>query len=286
MKEEIRLPAWLGTGDSVATQIFALVLGAVVGSFLNVCIWRIPQGESVVYPPSHCPHCGQRLKAWQMIPILSYLLLRGRCAFCSQTIGWIYPTVEALGALSLWGAMVRFGPTWSALGVACLIWIGLVVAFIDLYHYRIPDSVTITGMVLGIMFTLARNLEGAAELGPVAWRTLEQCFYGAVAGGGFLWLVGFLSRGGMGGGDIKWGLAIGLFLGWQGAMVAIFVASLTGALVGLGLVVIRRRSKKDPIAFGPFLSLGAVVAGFWGQQIWGWYQFAVHSTILISASLW
>lgn len=279
------MPAWLEMGNSVVIQVLALLLGAVVGSFLNVCICRIPEGQSVVYPPSHCPHCGQRLKAWQMIPVLSYLMLRGRCAFCSQAISWVYPVVEILGALSLWLAIVKFGLTWSALAVVCLAWLGLVVSFIDIRYYRIPDTVTGTAMVLGVAFTILKNLEVGGGLGLVLGRTAQQCLYGAMAGGGFLWLIGWLSRGGMGGGDTKWGLAIGLFLGWQGALMAVFIASLSGALVGIGLVMARQRTRTDPIAFGPFLSLGAAVAGFWGQSLWGWYQLLIHAMTLTLVSL-
>lgn len=243
----------------------AFVFGTVVGSFLNVCIARIPAGKSVVYPPSACPQCGARIRPWDNVPLLSFLWLRGRCRDCGTPISWRYPLVEvltgALFATNLW----MFGLTpWAA--VACAFTAALVViSFIDLDHQIIPDVISLPGVVVGLVLAV-----------PGWGPSLVERILGMLLGGGLLWAVAVLyewarNREGMGGGDIKLLAMIGAFLGWRGVLVTLLVGSLLGASVGGLRIALRRAEAGVPIPFGPFLAVGAIVALYWGDQLISWY---------------
>jgi leader peptidase (prepilin peptidase)/N-methyltransferase len=243
---------------------FLFAFGAAIGSFLNVCIGRLPEGESIVSPPSHCPRCGAPVQPRDNIPLISYVLLRGRCRTCREPISLRYPLVEALMGGLLVLVFLRFGslPLTAVYGafVAAL----LVVTFIDLDHMIIPDVISLPGIVVGLACA-------AAGYGPA----LSDSVIGILLGGGLLYLVAVgyetvTGREGMGGGDIKLLAMVGAFLGWRGVLVTLLVGSLTGALVGIGVTVYRRQTRV-PIPFGPFLSLGALCALFVGQQIVAWY---------------
>ena len=245
--------------------LFVFVIGAVVGSFLNVCICRLPAGESVVYPPSHCPRCGVPIRPRDNIPLLSYALLAGRCRSCGGTISVRYPAVEALTGFLLLLLLYRFGLS-PAFGVSAAFVAALVVvSFIDLDHQIIPDGISLPGIVLGLLVS-------ALGLGP----PLLDSVVGVLVGGGILYAVAvgyraFTGREGMGGGDIKLLAMIGAFLGWRGVLVTLIVGSFTGAVVGMGLIVARRAQSRIPIPFGPFLALGAVCALAFGDRLIAWY---------------
>jgi leader peptidase (prepilin peptidase)/N-methyltransferase len=245
--------------------LFAFVVGAVIGSFLNVCIHRLPAGESVVYPPSHCPGCGARIRSWDNIPLLSYLLLRGRCRSCAGAISLRYPLVEALSGILLVLLLYGFGlaPKLGVYGafVAALI----VVTFIDLDHQIIPDVISLPGIVVGLVAS-------ALGQGP----PLLESALGALVGGGILYAVAvgyhaLTGREGMGGGDIKLLAMIGAFLGWRGVLVSLIIGSFTGAVVGISLILVRRQDRQVPIPFGPFLALGALCALAFGDRLITWY---------------
>jgi len=243
----------------------AFVFGTVVGSFLNVCIARIPAGKSVVYPPSICPQCGARIRPWDNVPLLSFLWLRGRCRDCGTGISWRYPLVEALtGALfatNLW----MFGLTpWAAVASAFAAAL-VVISFIDLDHQIIPDVISLPGIVAGLVLAV-----------PGWGPSLVDRILGMLLGGGLLWAVAVFyewarNREGMGGGDIKLLAMIGAFLGWRGVLVTLLVGSLLGASVGGLRIALRRAEAGVPIPFGPFLAVGAIVALYWGDQLIGWY---------------
>ncbi|MCX8072098.1 MAG: prepilin peptidase [Candidatus Binatia bacterium] len=244
---------------------FAFVVGAAVGSFLNVCIVRLPQGKSIVHPPSACPKCGASIPPWDNIPLLSFLLLRGRCRYCQEPISWRYPLVEGLTGLLFLANVVMFGATpWAA--VACMFSAALVVVtFIDLDHLIIPDVISLPGIVVGLGLALF-------GWGP----SLVDRVLGVLLGGGLLWAVAAFyewarRQEGMGGGDIKLLAMIGAFLGWRGVLVTLLVGSLTGAVVGGGRILLRRSQAGVPIPFGPFLALGAIVALYWGEALLAWY---------------
>ncbi len=241
------------------------VLGAVIGSFLNVCIHRLPSGGSVAFPASHCPRCGTAIKPYDNIPILSYLWLRGRCRSCGEGIGWRYPLVEALGGLSAVGVVNAFGPTAPALLAFAFLAALIVISFVDLDHQIIPDAISVPGIFVGFAAALwfdqpswSASLLGIALGGGILW---------AVAAG-YEWLTG---REGMGGGDIKLLAMIGAFLGWRAIPVTLLLASLLGTAIGLALMAARGRDTKMAIPFGPFLAIGAACALFWGDALIAWY---------------
>jgi leader peptidase (prepilin peptidase)/N-methyltransferase len=243
----------------------AFVLGAVIGSFLNVCIRRLPAGESVVRPPSHCPHCGVRIRSRDNIPLLSYVLLRGRCRSCGAAIGLRYLMVEALTGVMLSVLVWRFDLSVWLIPYGIFAAALIVISFIDLDHQIIPDVISLPGIAVGLLFA-------AVGCGP----PLLASVLGVLLGGGSLWAVAigyhaFTGREGMGGGDIKMLAMIGAFLGWRGVLVTLLVGSFTGALVGVTLMVARGADSRIPIPFGPFLALGGVCALFCGDALVQWY---------------
>jgi leader peptidase (prepilin peptidase)/N-methyltransferase len=274
----------------VETRAFvalAAVFGALVGSFLNVVIHRLPRGESIVHPGSHCPSCGRAIKAWNNVPVLAWIWLRGRCRDCKAPISARYPFVEALTAVLFAAIAQRFGATpmalvWMAFGAALL-----AAGAIDLDHRIIPDEISLGGLVLGMtLVPLARVHEGAPA--SAAWL---HAVTGAALGGGLLWIVGFAHARicaaagrrfehwpeegadfprpntvdywvwfpGMGFGDVKLLAMIGAFLGPVGVIETIVAASAVGLLFGLGWALLRR-SFASPFGFGPMLAAGALLS--------------------------
>ena len=228
------------------------LLGAAVGSFLNVCIHRIPEGKSIVRPPSHCPSCGRAIRVHDKIPILSYLILRGRCRDCGWRIPIQYPLVESMGGLSLLALFLKFG--WSLKVPIYFVFLSslIVIAFIDARRGIIPDRVSLPILLIGLLLS-------PFHLG------LWEAFLGAVTGGSLLFLIGTAyyhttGREGMGGGDVKLLAMIGAFLGWKGALLSLFLGSLVGSMVGISMALWKGGEiGKTTVPFGPFLSLGAVV---------------------------
>ena len=236
---------------------FAGVIGALAGSFLNVVVHRLPRRESLVRPASHCPHCGVPVKPYDNIPILSFLLLRGRCRNCSGRISPRYPLVEALTAALCVGAVLSHQ---SAAGIALGVTLVLLVvpaALIDLEHRIIPNRLTAAGAILALALGTALDPTGEPE------RLLA-----AAGAGGFLLLAAIAYPGGMGIGDVKLAGVMGLFLG-RSVAAALVVALLSGALVGMVIIAHKgaRAGRKTAVPFGPFLALGALVAVFAGEQL-------------------
>ena len=245
--------------------LLAFFLGAVIGSFLNVCVWRVPRGESIVYPRSRCPNCDDAIRPRDNVPLVSYALLRGRCRACGGAISFRYPAIEALTGVMLVLLLHRFGLS-LALGVyTAFVAALIVVSFIDLDHQIIPDVISLPGIVLGLVVS-------ALGQGP----PLLDSVVGVLVGGGILYAVAvgyhaWTGREGMGGGDIKLLAMIGAFLGWRGVLITLIIGSFTGAVVGTSLIVARRAESRIPIPFGPFLALGAVCALAFGDQLIEWY---------------
>lgn len=244
---------------------WAALVGAIVGSFLNVCIRRIPEGLSIVRPRSHCPTCGTPLRLRDNVPILSFVLLRGRCAHCRAPISWQYPLVEVLTAVLFVAVIIRFGVSFDALIAAGFVAALVVVTFIDFEHQIIPDVISLPGIVIGLAAT-------ALGWGP----GLSDSLLGVLIGGGFLWFIAWgyeslAGREGMGGGDIKLLAMIGAFLGWQSVVLVILVSSVGGSIAGVAAIIARGGDTKVPIPFGPFLAFGALVALFGGDWIVSWY---------------
>lgn len=242
------------------------LFGLIIGSFCNVVIYRLPVGESIMSPSSHCRACSKPVRPRDNIPVLSYFLLGGRCHACKERIPLRYPCVEfATGALYvlLWFKQ-DLTPAFAA--YALLTSILVVIALIDLDHQIIPNFITLPGMVVGLGLSV-RILPIPLLLGSSLLASLT----GLLAGGLLFYAVALISRGGMGGGDIKLIAMIGAFLGWQGAFFTIFVAALTGSLVGITLMLLGRKGRKDKIPFGPYLSLGAIVFTLMGDELITWY---------------
>ena len=243
------------------------VFGTLFGSFANVCIYRLPQRLSVVFPGSHCPCCQEALRSWHNIPLLSYVLLGGRCATCKTTIPLRYPLVELGNGILYVFLYHQYHFSAQSVVFALLATALLIVSCIDIVHTIIPDAITLPGMVLGI--------------GSSAWLTsvgVGNAMVGVVLGGGLFLLMAVLSvlilhREGMGGGDIKLIAMIGAFLGWQAVLVTIFLGATLGASVGLGLMLVRRKGRQEPLPFGPFLAIGALLAMVWGDSLLAWYVY-------------
>jgi leader peptidase (prepilin peptidase)/N-methyltransferase len=238
----------------------AILTGAVIGSFLNVVIVRLPRSESLITPRSHCPACGAELHWFDNIPILSFLALRGRCRACSAKISWRYPLVEA-GTAGLFGLAAWRSPSLADAVIAWLFVSALVaVAAIDLEHQIIPDRITVPAMAVGFLTSFLGT--------RVSWI---DSLLGLLLGGGLLFAVIVLSGGGMGGGDMKLGGMIGAFLGYKLALLALFVAVILGGAVAIGLLSTGIRRRKDPVPFGPFLAIAAAAVMFWGEALLTWY---------------
>lgn len=244
---------------------FVFVAGLCVGSFLNVCIWRIPEGRSIVSPPSSCPCCGYRLRFYDNIPILSYLWLRGRCRQCQSPISLRYPVVELMTGLVAVALLFRFGLTLYSLIYFIFLAVLLVITFIDIDHQIIPNSLSLPGIPLFFCLSLALPSLSAVD-----------SLIGIGVGGGSLLLVAWTyerctGREGMGMGDVKLLALIGALIGWQGVLVTIFVGSVVGTVIGSLVMVAAGKNSRFRIPFGPFLSLGAMVYVFFGPELILWY---------------
>jgi leader peptidase (prepilin peptidase)/N-methyltransferase len=243
----------------------AFVLGAVIGSFLNVCIYRIPAGKSIVSPPSACPHCGHQIRWFQNIPIISYLFLGGKCASCKASISFRYPAIEALTGLLF--ALTLYYFNFSAATLVYWVFLAALVTitFIDLDHQIIPDVISLPGIVVGFLCSFF-----------IPWLSWLDSLLGIVVGGGTLLAIAWIyekvaKREGMGGGDIKLLGMLGAFLGWKAILPIVFIASLAGSLIGVPLMLLQKGDTKLAISFGPFLAFAATVYLFWGRDLVYWY---------------
>ncbi len=248
--------------SSAITWIFAGLFGAAIGSFLNVCICRWPVDESVISPPSRCPDCGAAIGWRDNIPVISWIVLRGRCRSCEGRIGFIYPVIELATALIWVGAFARYGVSWQGLTFAVFLTLLLGIAATDARTYLIPDEFTLGGLVIGLLLAFAP--------GGV---TITQSLAGAAVGFGMLYLAAvvgewLLKKPAMGGGDIKMMAMVGAFVGPLGALLTIFLGALVGTAVFLPISL---RSEKL-VPFGIFLALGAALTDVWGGALVGWYR--------------
>ena len=262
--------------------IFSFILGAMVGSFLNVCVYRIPKGESIVSPPSHCPKCDEPIAWYDNIPILSWLVLGAKCRHCRVPISWQYPTVEAItGALFL-VAYWRFGFV-VATPVYMLLLAGLVlVTFVDLTDWTIPDEVTLPGIFIGLACSVTAMFFPQTGLRiPYLYDGVFDALLGVLVGGGSLYLLDKLTlllmkKRGMGFGDVKLNAMLGAFLGWKGVLLVIVTASFVGSVIGLTMVAAQKIRGEDKVEhylpFGPYLSIAGVIVLFFGPNLVELYQ--------------
>jgi len=241
--------------------IFLACVGAAIGSFLNVLIFRIPEGQSIVLPSSHCQKCGHGIRVYDNIPIISYIILRGKCRDCHDKISLQYPIVEAITAVMSLLLFVKFGLSFKYLASFIFTCALIVITFIDLRHQIIPDVISLPG--IPVFFFLA-----VIFMNLTVWESL----LGILIGGGCLFMIAFLyeiitKREGMGGGDIKLLAMLGAFLGWKSLFFILFVSSLLGAVVGVSAMIIKGQDMKYAVPFGPFLSIAAVAYLFVGADV-------------------
>jgi len=259
-------------------RILIFVFGSVVGSFLNVCIHRMPLNESIMWPRSHCPHCKKRIPGYDNIPFLSYILLGGRCRFCRQRISLRYPFVEFITAALFLLFYEKYGLNYDFLFYTLFICGLIIAAFVDIKHRIIPDEISVGGLLVGFILSAIKGVKTAPW--GFNFHPALQSLLGIVIGGGIIYLTGFLfdivyfkllkrpaidgETESMGGGDVKLLAMIGAFLGWQSALLTFFIAPLFGAVVG----IINLAAKKGhTIPYGPFLSLAAIISIFWADKI-------------------
>ncbi|MFC2074674.1 prepilin peptidase [Bdellovibrionota bacterium] len=245
---------------------FAVLFGLVMGSFGNVCIYRLPEKKSIIRPGSHCPKCKSKIAWYDNIPLLSFIFLGARCRNCKEKISFVYPAVELAVALFAVACLYRFGWNLASLLNFIFCWALVVIIFIDLRHRIIPNVITFPGVVIGLI--------GSATV-------LEHSFLdgllGAFLGGFLFWFVGQIyfwvtKRVGLGGGDIKLMAVVGAFLGFQNMVLTLGLSSIMGALFGVYLIIIKRKSSQYALPFGPFIAAGAMIALFFGWEIIEMYQ--------------
>ena len=269
-----------GAGSGWITAFISFLFGSIVGSFLNVCIYRLPRGESIISPSSHCPGCQKALLWYDNIPFLSYIGLKGRCRHCHQGISFRYFVVEFLTAILFLSLFLKFGLSWNML--IYLVFIsGLIVAtFTDFDHLIIPDVVTLPGLLLGLILStvypsIQRAIHPWSNICTSPGEGFLASLIGALLGGLSLYAIGALGgkvfkKEAMGGGDVKLLAMIGAFLGWQLVALTIFISALSGSLVGLA---IKLKKGESYIPYGPYLALGAVISLLWGEGLINWYLY-------------
>lgn len=259
-------------------KIIIFIFGSIVGSFLNVCIQRMPNLESVVWPRSHCPKCKKRIPGYDNIPFISYILLKGRCRSCKEKISLRYPLVELLTALLMLALFNRFGLNYNFFLYMVMLWSLIIATFVDIHHRIIPDEVSVGGMIIGFIMVSVIGF----TLCPLKFNfsPMMQSLLGIITGGGIIYLTGTLfdlfyfkllkhppingETESMGGGDVKLLAMIGAFMGWKMALLVFFLAPFLGVVIGIANLVIK---KDHTIPYGPFLSIAALLSLFWGNKI-------------------
>jgi len=255
--------------------VFIFILGTVVGSFLNVCIHRLPRGESVIYPASHCPQCGQRLRGLELVPVIGYFLLGGKCRYCRKPISFRYPLVEFITGALLVGVALGFSPSSFPLEFFFYMIFSvfmIIVFFTDLEQQVIPDSINITGIILGLGFNFIKGMffqKGAINV-------FLSSLFGMLIGYVLLYLIAkfgklWFKKEVMGEGDLYLAAFLGAYLGWQGVLLSIFLAYLLAGAISLVLLVLGKIKMGGYLPFGPALVAGGIITLFFGQQIITWY---------------
>ena len=247
--------------------ILIFILGLIVGSFCNVCIYRIPKNESIIYPASHCPKCRTTIKPVDNIPLLSYILLKGRCRNCGSKISIQYPVVELLTGIIYLIIYLIYGLSIQSLVYIILSSALIIIAFIDLNEQIVPDVISLPGIGVGLILSFF-----------VPYLSFINSALGVVVGGGIILIIALVGsmifkKEAMGGGDVKLAAMIGAFLGWRYTIISLFLGFFLGALAGIFLVLSKIKSKEDMVPFGPFIALGSLITLLWGEKIIAWYWY-------------
>jgi len=240
--------------------IFIFILGLIGGSFLNVVIYRLPLKKSIIFPSSHCPYCETKLKYYDLIPVLSYIINKGKCRYCGEKISFQYPIVELLTGLLFLLTFLNYDLTSEFIIFIFLISVLIVVSFIDIKYQIIPNEITFTFIPIGLILSLFFN----------HIKFLDSLL-GLLIPAGILLLIAFIYKKGMGIGDVKLIGMIGVFIGWEYALISIFIGALFGSIYGIYMMVTVNITRKTRIPFGPFISLGAVIMILYGSLLIDWY---------------
>ncbi|MGM0688858.1 MAG: prepilin peptidase [Bacillota bacterium] len=253
--------------------VIAFLFGLCFGSFLNVIVYRLPKKVSLLQPPSSCPACKNALGIVELIPLLGYFILRGRCRHCGIRISPRYPIIEiATGALFML-VLINFGLTINTFFYLVLLFLLFAVTLIDLEHRIVPNTLVAAGLLAGFLFYIPAI--AAIWFDLPAWliveRTVVDAASGFLLGGSIMLLIFLFSRGGMGAGDLKLMAMIGLYVGLRGSAVILLVSFFLGALVGLASIMLRKLTRKDALPFAPYLSIATLIQVIWGEEIWSWY---------------
>lgn len=243
-------------------SIFVFLYGIIIGSFLNVCIYRIPKGESIAYPPSHCGNCNNKLGWKDLFPVFSYLFLKGKCRYCGEKISIQYPLIEILNGVLYLSLYFKFGMNLSFVLMCLFASLLLVIGIIDYKTQDIYDNTIYFGVILGVLFIGIEKYVGGVS--PFNY------ILGALVSAGILGLIVLVTRA-MGWGDVELVFIIGLFLGFPNALLMLFLSIVIGGLVGGFLIITKIKSSKDYMAFGPYIALAGYITLLYGEQILNWY---------------
>lgn len=242
--------------------IYIFIISLCIGSFLNVCIYRIPKGESIVNPPSHCGNCGTRLKSLDLIPVLSYIFLKGKCRYCGEKISFRYALIELITGVLITAVYIENGLSYTFIKYSVLVILLIVIGMIDFDTTDVYFKTTLTGIILGMVFLIYGHFLGYG---------IMDFIFGAAAGGGAIALIILLTRG-MGWGDAEICLLCGLFLGFKLTAFMLFSSFIIGGITGILLIALKIKSRKDYIPFGPSIALGAIAAILFGDKLIQWYM--------------
>jgi len=249
--------------------LFIFLFGCIIGSFLNVCIYRIPQNKSIAFPGSHCPKCSTPLKWFDLLPVLSFVFLKGRCRYCGERISPRYPAVELLNGIIYLFLYYNFGLGIDFFYYSQIVSVLIVIFFIDIDHQIIPNSLILVVFLWDIVFKIVSYFILNEPL------SILNYLGGLAVGAVFFILIFILSKGGMGGGDIKLIGVLGFILGMPLIFLNMFLSFVLGGIISIFLLIFKIKKRKDPIAFGPFLIIGFLISLFWGYEIIYWYLYKV-----------
>lgn len=243
--------------------VIVFVFGILIGSFLNVCIYRIPRGESIVYPPSHCTNCENKIKLYDLIPIISYVILRGKCRHCKEKISMRYPIIETATGLLFVAIFRVYGLSFGFIKYAIFISLLIVIAIVDYYTTDVYFSTILIGIIFSIVFMVIYVYLGIP---------IKTYIYGGFLGGGILLLINLITKGGMALGDVQVCFVCGLFLGIKLTVIMLALSFMIGGLSGICLILLGRKSRKDYIAFGPYIAAASIICIICGEKILNFYM--------------
>lgn len=245
----------------IVEAVIVFLFGLLFGSFANVCIYRFPRNESIIFPASHCPACNDPIHWYDNIPVLSFVILQGKCRSCRASISWRYPVVELITGILFLALFLRYHFTFFFWMYALVSWALVVITFVDFQEQIIPDELSYGLMVAGTVFSFFNKelyLQIIFYFPPILNR-LVASYVGLLVGGGILYFIAWISRGGMGGGDIKLAAGLGTFLGWENTLMMLGLSFLFGGIAGVILLLSGKKKRKDPIPFGPFIAAATIV---------------------------